>query len=554
MEDISPSAPRVDEVIVEEKLEKDEYVEHIDKPDVTYEDAARAEDWEHSLGFWQSIRIYKVAVWWSFVASMSIIMEAYDVSVGGGASLLEYRKYFGTYYPALNDWQLTAGWQGALSQAGNIGNVLGIFIGTYTIDRFGYRKTLLFNYAIIMPFIAINVFAQNKPMLLCGGILCGIPWGLFSTLSEAYASEICPLSLRAYMTGWVNLCWNIGGFIGSGITLATQGIPNNYSWRVPFMTHWLFPMFLFAAMWFAPESPWWLVRHGKLEEAEKSIKKLNGKEREQYSHETVANMVRTNNMELEHNRRTKQESKWIELFRGTDLRRTEISVLAFVIQNANGVIFVGNFVYVFEQAGISQSTAFKLGWGNSALQLVMNFFNFWLIHTASRRTIMISGFIIMDTLLIIIGVMAILGDRGNDNARWAQAALSLLFNMTYTGFTGPITYSIVSEASATRLRNKTIGLSRGIYIVYSLCMYIMAPYMVNPTAWNWKGKAAFFWVPFCTASLTWLYFRLPEFKGRSYYELDVMFQRKIPARKFKTTVVERHAEQQEGVAEGVPPI
>ena len=146
-------------------------------------------------------------------------------------------------------------------------------------------------------------------------------------------------------------------------------------------------------------------------------------------------------MELEHNRRTKQESKWIELFRGTDLRRTEISVLAFVIQNANGVIFVGNFVYVFEQvsgaftscratdslqAGISQDVAFKLGWGNSALQLVMNFFNFWLIHAASRRTIMISGFIIMDTLLIIIGIMAILGDRGNDNARWAQAALSLV--------------------------------------------------------------------------------------------------------------------------------
>lgn len=73
------------------------------------------------------------------------------------------------------------------------------------IDRFGYRKTLLANYVIIMPFIAINVFAQNKPMLLVGGILTGIPWGLFSTLSEAYASEICPLSLRAYMTGWVDL-------------------------------------------------------------------------------------------------------------------------------------------------------------------------------------------------------------------------------------------------------------------------------------------------------------------------------------------------------------
>ena len=54
------------------------------------------------------------------------------------------------------------------------------------------------------------------------------------------------------------------------------------------------------------------------------------------------------------------------------------------------------------------------------------------------------------------------------------------------------------------------------------------------------------WVPFCTASLIWIFFRLPEFKNRSYYELDVLFQRKVPARKFKGTHVERHAEQEDG--------
>lgn len=57
------------------------------------------------------------------------------------------------------------------------------------------------------------------------------------------------------------------------------------------MTHWIFPVFLFAAMWFAPESPWWLVRHDKLEEAEHSVRRLNGKGRGAYAHEEVANMV-----------------------------------------------------------------------------------------------------------------------------------------------------------------------------------------------------------------------------------------------------------------------
>ena len=158
---------------------------------------------------------------------------------------------------------------------------------------------------------------------------------------------------------------------------------------------------------------------------------------------------------------------------------------------------LGPGVLTPRRAGISQSTAFKLGWGNSALQLSMNFFNYWLIHQLGRRTIMLMGFCIMDITLVIIGVTAVLGDRGNTGARWGQAGLQMFFNMCYTGFTGPITYSIVSdrsewstmliktpqvsEVSAIRLRNKTIGLARGIYIVYSLCMYLMAPYMINPT-------------------------------------------------------------------------
>lgn len=50
-------------------------------------------------------------------------------------------------------------------------------------------------------------------------------------------------------------------------------------------------------------------------------------------------------------------------------------------------------------------------------------------------------------------------------------------------------------------------------------------------------------LPICFISIIWCYFRLPEFKGRSYYELDVLFQRRIPARKFKTTAVEPEADR-----------
>lgn len=50
------------------------------------------------------------------------------------------------------------------------------------VERYGYRYALMFNYVLIMPFIAISAFSRNLPMLFVGGLLQGIPFGVFSTL------------------------------------------------------------------------------------------------------------------------------------------------------------------------------------------------------------------------------------------------------------------------------------------------------------------------------------------------------------------------------------
>jgi SP family general alpha glucoside:H+ symporter-like MFS transporter len=39
-------------------------------------------------------------------------------------------------------------------------------------------------------FIFIMVFANSLGMLVCGQVLCGIPWGVFQTLTTAYAAEV----------------------------------------------------------------------------------------------------------------------------------------------------------------------------------------------------------------------------------------------------------------------------------------------------------------------------------------------------------------------------
>ena len=82
-----------------------------------------------------------------------------------------------------------------------------------------------------------------------------------------------------------------GGFVGTGVTVRTQNMTTNWAWRIPYMTQWIWPVPLMILTYFAPESPWWLVRHGKLEEAEESVRRLGSSASKERSRDTVANMV-----------------------------------------------------------------------------------------------------------------------------------------------------------------------------------------------------------------------------------------------------------------------
>lgn len=54
-------------------------------------------------------------------------------------------------------------------------------------------------------------------MLFAGELLCGIPWGIFTTIAPAYASEVAPVALRGHLEIWIVMCWGIGQFVAWGI-------------------------------------------------------------------------------------------------------------------------------------------------------------------------------------------------------------------------------------------------------------------------------------------------------------------------------------------------
>lgn len=99
---------------------------------------------------------------------------------------------------------------------------------------------MIVSLAMMIGFIFIPFFAPNVETLPLGEILCGIPWGVFQTLTTAYASEVCPMALRAYLCTYVNLFWIFGQLIASGVLRSVLNRSDEWAYRLPFAVSALF--------------------------------------------------------------------------------------------------------------------------------------------------------------------------------------------------------------------------------------------------------------------------------------------------------------------------
>ncbi|TID24296.1 Delta(14)-sterol reductase [Venturia nashicola] len=498
-------------------------------------DAARASDKEKNMSLWQSLKLYPKAVGWSVFLSMAIIMEGFDiVLIANLLALPAFKLAFGDVTLANGKKEISAPWQSGLTNGAYVGEVLGLMLSGIIADRIGYRKTMIGALFLVTGFIFIVFFTKSLTQLLIGLILMGIPWGVFQTLTTTYAAEVCPTQLRAYLTTYVNLCWVIGQFLASGVLKGVANRTDQWGYRIPYALQWIWPVPLIIGIYLAPESPWWLVRKERNEEAKVQILRLTSRKNIDFNaDDTIAMMIHTNELE----KSATVGTSYKDCFKKTDLRRTEICAVVWVVQAFCGASFMGFSTYFYEQAGLDTSNAFTLSLCQYAIGAIGTILSWFLMTKFGRRTLYVVGQAVMTCLLLIIGFCG-LASKDNQAAQWAIGSMLLVFTFVYDSSVGPVCYSLVAELSSTRLRQKTVVLARNFYNIGSIISNILTPRMLNPSAWNWGAKSAFFWAGTCFLCFIWTYSRLPEPRGRTYGELDILFEQRIPARKFASTKVD----------------
>lgn len=499
--------------------------------------AKQAAEDEHNLTVMDALRRHPQAVMWSVLVSTSIIMEGYDVVlIYSFFAQSAFAKKYGDYIPSSDSYQISASWQAGLGNAVGVGTIIGAFANGYFTHKFGYRKVLLASLASIVAFIFLTFFAPNLPVLLVGELLCGIPWGVFATMAPAYASEVCPMVLRGYLTVYVNLCWAFGQLISAGVQSGVSSNTTQWAYRIPFAVQWVWPIPLFFVLYFAPESPWHLVRAGKYDEAEKSVIRLSSSTQRTNAKQTVAMMIHTNELEKDIDAGT---SYW-DCFKGIDRRRTEIVCMAFAAQPFCGSAMGGTPTYFFVQAGLPNTISFKMSVGGLGLASVATIISWKLLHSVGRRTLYLWGLGGLTAILWIVGIVSAAA-KNSAAGNYTQAVMMLLWLLVYYLTVGPICYAIISETSSTRLRNKSVCLSRISYYIAQIITNVVNPYMLNPTAGDWKGKTGFFWGGFAFLFFVWTFFRLPEMKGRTFEELDLLFAMKVKTRDFAKCKVDAYS-------------
>jgi hypothetical protein len=137
-------------------------------------------------------------------------------------------------------------------------------------------------------------------------------------------------------------------------------------------------------------------------------------------------------------------------------------------------------------------------------------------------------------LLLLIGVLDLVPTQG---AKWAIAAITMIWAFVYFMTIGAMAFVILRETSASSMRARTVAWATAVQAIMGLIMNFAIPYMVNPDEANLKGKVGFVFGSLGAITIAWAFIYVPELKSRTFEEIDQMFFARVLPRKMGSYIL-----------------
>ncbi|KAJ2894784.1 hypothetical protein MKZ38_007213 [Zalerion maritima] len=470
--------------------------------------------------------------WRCFLACGMVALSPFQYGVdfgliGGLQAMPGFLEIYGHRAPetALG-WNLSTVVQQLISSLMTLGAFISSGLAGFAAIKFG-RKTCLWAACVLC--IVSNVImmsTESVAALYVGRFLIGLANGYFMSFSQLYIQESSPAKYRALFLSVFQFATTLGTLIGTIIDWATANRPDKSAYLIPLGIIYVVPLFLAVGMWFIPESPRWLFLQGRNEEARRSLQWLrpNGASIEPEVAEITAAIDREKEL-------SSSVGPWDMFKDPVDRRRTGLAVGAVSLQAASGAMFIIAYkAYFFSMANVDDPFAMTNVLSTVGLvAIIMN--SLIVVRYGRRRILLMNGLIICAVLQLIVAIVY-QKQPGTTATGKILVAMSSLYMFAYNGMIATYAWVSGGELPSQRLRSYTFGLAAAVGFGGAWLTTFTAPYFINPESLNWGPKYGYIWFPSALVAATWVYFFLPEVKGRTLEEIDEMFEAKLPARKF----------------------
>ncbi|KAI9744135.1 MAG: hypothetical protein M1818_002287 [Claussenomyces sp. TS43310] len=478
------------------------------------------------------------------LAALSIFFFGYDQGMMGGVNNAKnYIDLMGFGYvdeatgaPVVTDSLL----QGGIVSVYYLGTLVGALAGGWIGDRVGRIKTIAFGAAWGVLGAALQCSAQNHTWMIFARLINGFGTGVLNAIVPVWATETAEHTSRGQFIA-IEFTLNIFGVVVAywlefGLSYIDNGA-SPFRWRFPIGFQIIPLLVLFAAAWWFPESPRWLVKVGRDEEARFILRRLRGSEGEDAVLAEAEFLDIQNVSELE--KSTSHSNSYFAMLFGLGsgklhmARRVQLVVWLQIMQEWVGI--AGVTVYaptIFRIAGFDTQKSQWISGLNNVFYMFATLICVFTLDRIGRRNTLYWGAIVQGIAMFLGGGfsrVALDATASHDSGKassYGAAAASMIFIFTSTfgatWLTVPWLYPAEIFPLAVRAKGNAwgvVGWSIGNGWLTLLCP-VMFSHIGEKTLYIFGISNAI------TLPMVWALY--PESNQRTLEEMDLLFAADTP--------------------------
>ncbi|PKS08578.1 hypothetical protein jhhlp_004964 [Lomentospora prolificans] len=495
----------------------------------TTDSSASSTGSDENLPLGQAIKRYPKIVGYCLALTVIVVGWGYDlVLVGAVVAVEPFQRDYGEVFEG--GLIIPYVWLSLWNSATPMGMAMGSIFGGWLQDRVGRRFSLLAGSIICAMGVAIIFFsylpsdiASMRVMFFVGKVVQGFSIGTLKVTAMTYISEVAPTALRGSTMALIPTGNLLGQLLGSIVAYVINGVNNKVGYLGAFASQWILALVPFLLFLVLPESPVYLEEKNRSDAALDSATRLYAPKTDPVR---ALEAIRQNILE---EKTISADATYIGCFRGTNLRRTWIVILANLFPALFGLDLLAKSSYFLQIIGMKSSISLMILIGGIVAGTAANGLGIWVLSKVGRRKVSIISLAGAGIFWCGIGVT---GFWDKPVVAYVVAGVMIAIIIVCGMGVWPAAYAVMGEASSLRLRAKTQGLGGVAQQASSVGMSFAIPYAFNPDVGDLGGKSAFVYGGTCLIAILLCWFYLPEMKGRTPAEIDHMFNIRLPTRQF----------------------